>query len=59
MDGPGPRVFRWQPKPAPRAKPIPQEQWKEHEAELRDAYQKMTLEELMSYMKQKHNFTPS
>ncbi|KAN0092324.1 hypothetical protein V8E51_018171 [Hyaloscypha variabilis] len=51
--------LRWRGPPVPRAKPVPAEKWQEHEKELRELYNKMTLDDLIVMMKVRHNFTPS
>jgi hypothetical protein len=55
----GPQQFRWKGPVVPRAKPLPQEKWDEHKDLLCDLYPKMTLEDLMTMMRVKHNFAPS
>ena len=53
------RELRWKGPPAPRAKPILPEKWEEHQEEICQLYQQMTLEDVMVIMKVRHRFTPS
>ncbi len=54
-----PYQLRWVDHVAPRAKPIAQEKWEEHKAELCQLYQSMTLDSLMKTMRAKYGFLPS
>ncbi|OCL09341.1 hypothetical protein AOQ84DRAFT_375923 [Glonium stellatum] len=56
---PAPQQFRWKDQATPRAKPLPSEKWEEHKEELRDLYQKKTLDNLINVMKDKHGFMAS
>jgi hypothetical protein len=51
--------LKWNPAPVLRAPSIPAETWEVHKEELCRLYKMMKLDELMLFMRNKHNFTPS
>ncbi|KAG6367673.1 hypothetical protein INS49_001867 [Diaporthe citri] len=51
--------YRWVTDAPSRSQRIPKAYWDTHKAELGDLYYAMSLDDLMTFMKEKHGFAPT
>ncbi len=47
------------PRSRRHSKRIPKEVWNQHREEITTLYQTMTVEQIMTYMRDRYNFTPT